>query len=146
MPAASIVFAALALAACAANVANGARLPIEVTQTGLGDASNRRAGRILLGANTYELGQKVPLWASKVGPFSNPRCDPAWAYASERQLSGPSRSCTSLRPRRAACPRRCAVRHMNTRRCLSARPRRCAGPGRGGMRLSVQTGGPTASK
>lgn len=36
-----------------------------------------RSGRALLGANTYKQGDMVPLWASKVGPFSNPRCDEA---------------------------------------------------------------------
>ena len=32
-----------------------------------------RSGRKLMGANTYKNGDSVPLWASKVGPFSNPR-------------------------------------------------------------------------
>ena len=32
-----------------------------------------RAGRRLMGANSYKNGDVVPLWASKVGPFSNPR-------------------------------------------------------------------------
>jgi len=32
-----------------------------------------RSGRKLMGANTYKNGDVVPLWASKVGPFSNPR-------------------------------------------------------------------------
>ena len=30
-------------------------------------------GRQLLGAETYKQGEDVDLWASKVGPFSNPR-------------------------------------------------------------------------
>jgi hypothetical protein len=32
-----------------------------------------RVGRVLLGGNSYTQGEVVPLWASKVGPFSNPR-------------------------------------------------------------------------
>ncbi len=34
------------------------------------------AARALLGASDhkYQTGEEVPLWASKVGPFTNPRC------------------------------------------------------------------------
>jgi hypothetical protein len=37
------------------------------------DPLPQRSSRMLLGANAYKQGDPVPLWASKVGPFSNPR-------------------------------------------------------------------------
>ena len=38
-----------------------------------GEQELSRTGRALMGANSYKNGDVVPLWASKVGPFSNPR-------------------------------------------------------------------------
>jgi hypothetical protein len=42
-------------------------------------ASDRLLSRSLRGdssGHSYELNEQIPLWANKVGPFSNPRFDP----------------------------------------------------------------------
>mmetsp|Transcript_13838 Transcript_13838/g.29854 ORF Transcript_13838/g.29854 Transcript_13838/m.29854 type:complete len:608 (+) Transcript_13838:164-1987(+) len=44
--------------------------PVEISSSVQQDLQPQ--GRLLLGANTYKQGENVPLWASKVGPFTNP--------------------------------------------------------------------------
>ena len=59
----------LALASVLSVIAT--RTSLDIVGQAEGDFS--RSGRKLMGANTYKNGDSVPLWASKVGPFSNPR-------------------------------------------------------------------------
>lgn len=73
-------------------------------------------GRKLLGEkdHTYKADEPVPLWASKVGPFTNPRC----------AVTPTAASCSAQQPEfTEAISARFAARHMNITVCPTASPR-----------------------